>query len=64
MASYMVGVLLAQLYYDRKLVKNGDSSAVSTYGNRIFALYEKSKLFTWMSVVLGLFLVLFMIFIY
>ena len=24
MASYMVGVLLAQLYYDRKLAKKGD----------------------------------------
>ena len=64
MASYMVGVLLAQLYYDRKLAKSGDENAINTYGNRVFALYEKSKIFTWMSVVFGLFLVLFMVFIY
>lgn len=64
MASYMVGVLLAQLYYDRKLAKKGDESAVNTYGNKLFILYQNSKVFTWISVSFGLFLVLFMIFIY
>ena len=64
MASYMVGVLLAQFYYDRKLAKKGDYNAFNSFGNKIFMLYARSKIFTWISAILGLFLCLFMIFIY
>lgn len=64
LASYEVGVLLAQLYYDRKLYLSGNQEAQSTLGNRIFELYNKSALFAWISVFIGVFLTSFMIFIY
>ena len=40
MAAYMVGVLLAQLYYDRKLALKGDVSAQRTLGNGCFHCYK------------------------
>lgn len=64
LAAYEVGVLLAQLYYDRKLYLSGRLDAENTLGNRIFALYKNSALFSWTSAVIGVVLTTFMIFIY
>ncbi len=63
-ASYMVGVLLAQLYYDRKLAIKGDERAQRTFGNCCFGMYKSSGLFSWASALLGAGFTAFCIFIY
>ena len=62
LAAYMVGVLLAQLYYDRKLAKNGDPNLQNSCGNVLFRMYERSSIVAWISVLIGMFLTTFLIF--
>lgn len=64
MASYMVGVLLAQLYYDRKLALKGDNRGINTIGNCCFKLYRNNGYFAWGSAIIGLGLTTFNIAIY
>lgn len=64
MASYMVGVLLAQLYYDRKLALKGDHRGKNTLGNCCFSMYKKYSLCSWGSALIGLALTTFNISIY
>ena len=64
MHAYMVGVLLAQLYYDRKLAIKGDPRAQNTLGNCCFGLYKSSWVFSTGSVLIGAGITAFMIFIY
>ena len=64
LAAYMVGVLLAQLYYDRKLAKKGLSAASKTCGNFVFSCYERSAFFSWGSALLGVCITTFLIFFY
>ena len=64
MASYMVGVLLAQLYYDRKLALKGDPRGKGTLGNGCFSCYKQSSLLSWGSALLGVALTSFCIFIF
>ena len=64
MAAYMVGVLLAQLYYDRKLALKGDARGFNTIGNCCFSCYKKSAIFSIISVLVGAGLTSFIIFIY
>ena len=60
----MIGVLLAQLYYDRKLAKSGNPEAYRSCGNLLFGLIERSFLVAWGVVLVGLFLTTFFIFYY
>ena len=64
LAAYMVGVLLAQLYYDRKLAKSGNEAAKRSCGNLLFGLIERSFIVAWGVVLVGLFLTTFFIFYY
>ena len=64
MAAYMVGVLLAQLYYDRKLALKGVRKAENTIGNCCFKLYRHNSSFAWSSAFLGVALTTFNISIY
>ena len=64
MHAYMVGVLLAQLYYDRKLALKGDARGYNTLGNCCFKWYKKSLIVSTISVLLGAGLTAFIIFIF
>ena len=64
MASYMVGVLLAQLYYDRKLAVKGDRRGKGTLGNACFSCYKQSGICSWASAIIGLGFTSFSVFIY
>ena len=62
LSAYMVGVLLAQLYYDRKLAKKGDPLSYKSCGNLVFGWYHRSALFSYGSAILGVCITTFLIF--
>ena len=63
-STYLVGVLLGQMYYDRKLaIKGTHPHLINSFGNRFFALY-KSTMCTWASALIGVAITTFLVCIY